>query len=25
MRDNTGNWLTLVEPKAFAREDLERF
>jgi catechol 2,3-dioxygenase-like lactoylglutathione lyase family enzyme len=25
MRDNTGNWLTLVEPKAFAQEDLERF
>lgn len=24
MRDNTGNWLVLVEPRAFAQEDLEK-
>jgi len=25
IRDNTGNWLTLVEPKAFTQEDLKKF
>jgi len=25
IRDNTGNWLTLVEPKAFTQEDLDNF
>ncbi|MEU4240352.1 VOC family protein [Actinoplanes sp. NPDC026619] len=25
MRDNTGNWLTLVEPKAFTPADLAKF
>jgi len=25
IRDNTGNWLTLVEPKAFTQDDLNNF
>jgi catechol 2,3-dioxygenase-like lactoylglutathione lyase family enzyme len=25
MRDNTGNWLTLVEPRPFTQEDLANF
>lgn len=25
MRDNTGNWLTLVEPKPFTQQDLSAF
>jgi catechol 2,3-dioxygenase-like lactoylglutathione lyase family enzyme len=25
IRDNTGNWLTLVEPKAFTQDDLKGF
>ncbi|MFF5294703.1 VOC family protein [Paractinoplanes globisporus] len=25
IRDNTGNWLTLVEPKPFTQEDLKNF